>query len=234
MAGKIYLIPTTLGTDIWEEVIPNQVAAVARKITHFIVEDVRTARRFLSKFGMENPIDNLQFGLLNEHSTQHEVEELMQPLTKGIDVGLMSEAGVPAVADPGSKIIALAHKKGITVVPLTGPSSIIMAVMGSGLNGQNFAFVGYIPVKSPEKEKRIRQLEQRSREEQQTQFFIEAPYRNNQLLSSLVATLQPNTLLSIACDLTLDTEFVCTRNVNQWKKQMPDLNKRPSIFGVQG
>jgi 16S rRNA (cytidine1402-2'-O)-methyltransferase len=182
---------------------------------------------------MEKPIGSLQFGLLNEHATQQEAEELMQPLINGINVGLMSEAGVPAVADPGSKVVALAHKKGIQVVPLTGPSSIIMAVMGSGLNGQNFAFVGYVPVKSPEREKRIRQLEQRSREEQQTQFLIEAPYRNNQLLHSLLVTLQPSTLLSIACDLTLPTEFVFTHNVNQWKKQMPDLNKRPSIFGIQ-
>lgn len=234
MAGTIYLIPTTLGGEMWEQVIPTEVVSTARNLTHFIVEDVRTARRFLSKLKMDNPINDLQFGILNEHTTQREAELLFKPIDEGFDIGVMSEAGVPALADPGSTVVAIAHKRGLKVVPLTGPSSIVLAVMASGLNGQNFAFVGYLPVKSPEREQRIRQLELRSREEMQTQFFIETPYRNNQLLAALLANLQPNTLLSIACDLTLPTETVITRNVNQWKKQMPDLNKRPSIFGIQG
>jgi 16S rRNA (cytidine1402-2'-O)-methyltransferase len=232
MSGTLYLIPTTLGGDHWEEIIPTHVAEVTRSLRSFFVEDARTARRYLSCLGMPVSIQELSFDILNEHSTQSDVENLLGHLLSGKSVGLLSEAGVPAVADPGSLLISMAHNKGVKVVPLTGPSSIILALMASGLNGQNFAFVGYLPVKPNERDKRIRQLELRSKEEKQTQLFIEAPYRNNQLLKSLVSVLHPETNLHISCDLTLPTEFVLTQRVKVWKKQMPDLHKRPSIFGI--
>jgi 16S rRNA (cytidine1402-2'-O)-methyltransferase len=233
MQGSLYLIPTTLGSDKWEDVIPYFVAEVSRSIRFFVVEDVRTARRYLTGLKMPVAIQELTFELLNEHSKLIDIEKLLEPIYSGEHVGLLSEAGVPAVADPGSSLVRLAHSKGIKVVPLSGPSSIVMALMASGLNGQNFAFVGYIPIKSNERERRIRQLEQRSKDEKQTQFFIEAPYRNNQLFQSLVSVLQPETLVNVSCDLTLSTEFISTKKVKEWKKQMPDLHKRPSIFGIQ-
>jgi 16S rRNA (cytidine1402-2'-O)-methyltransferase len=232
MQGNLYLIPTTLGGESWKDVIPEFVAEIARNIKFFVVEDVRSARRYLSKLGMPNPIDTLEFQLLNEHTPEEEVEKLLQPIFRGESLGLLSEAGVPAVADPGANLVALAQQKGVKVIPLTGPSSIILALMGSGFNGQNFAFVGYLPIKSPEREKRIRQLEQRAREEGQTQLFIEAPYRNNQLLDSLLATLNPNTKLCIAADITLPTEFVVSKQVKEWKSNQPDLHKRPTIFAI--
>ncbi|MDD2195659.1 MAG: SAM-dependent methyltransferase [Bacteroidales bacterium] len=232
MTGTLYLIPTTLGSDKWQDVIPLYVSQIARDTRHFVVEDIRTARRYLSRLEMPVPISDLHFELLNEHTIQQDVHKLLLPLLDGLSVGLMSEAGVPAVADPGASLVALAHKHGIPVVPLVGPSSIVMALMASGFNGQNFAFVGYLPIKAKERERRIAQLEQRSREENQTQLFIETPYRNNHLLSSLLSTLKPETLLHISCDLTLPTELVLTQSVKEWKKKMPDLHKRPSIFGI--
>lgn len=232
MQGKLYLIPTTLGGENYSDVIPQLVADISRSLKHFVVEDVRTARRYLSKLGMPVPIDTLHFELLNEHTSETEVENLLKPIFDGESVGLLSEAGVPAVADPGANLVALAQRKGVQVVPLTGPSSIILALMASGLNGQSFAFVGYLPVKSPDREKRIRQLEHRAHDEHQTQLFIEAPYRNNQLLSSLLTTLNAETLLCIAADITLSTEFVVTKRVKEWTKNLPDLHKRPTIFAV--
>lgn len=232
MVGTLYLIPTTLGSDQWQEVIPQYVAHIARDIRHFVVEDVRSARRYLSRLQMPVPISDLHFELLNEHSTSNDVHSLLKPLFEGEAIGLISEAGVPAVADPGASLVALAHKKGIKVVPLTGPSSIIMALMASGFNGQNFAFVGYLPINPKDRAKRIAELEQRSRAENQSQLFIEAPYRNNQLLSALLATLKPETFLHVSCDLTLPSEIILTQSVKEWKKKMPDLHKRPSIFGI--
>lgn len=232
MLGKLYLIPTTLGGETINDVIPANVIDQTREIDHFIVEDIRTARRYLSKLKPIVPINEIQFFELNEHTTQIEAEKLIAPLLQGKLVGLLSEAGVPAVADPGSNIVALAHRMGIEVIPLTGPSSILMAVMASGLSGQNFAFVGYLPVQQHEREKRIRQLELRSREERQAQFFIETPYRNNQMLQSLTDVLAPHTLVTVACDLTLPSQFISTRKAADWKKEMPDLHKRPSIFGI--
>lgn len=232
MKGRLYLIPTTLGGEQWEKVVPNHVATITRSLRYFIAEDVRTARRYLSRLGMSVPIDELVFDTLNEHSTLADVHHLIVPLQSGTDVGLISEAGVPAIADPGSLLIRLAHEKGIQVVPLTGGSSILMALMASGLNGQSFAFVGYLPIKPDERSRRIRQLEARSRDEGQTQLFIEAPYRNNQLLKALVSILHPETYLHISCDLTLETEFVATRRVKEWANHIPNLHKRPCVFGI--
>lgn len=232
MKGVLYLIPTTLGGDSLEEVIPQYVATIAQGISHFVVEDVRSARRYLSKIGMPIPISELTFEELDKHNPLQDARKLVQPLLEGENVGLLSEAGVPAVADPGAVVVQAAHKVGIRVVPLVGPSSIIMALMASGFNGQNFAFVGYLPINSKERTQRIKQLEVRAKTEQQTQLFIEAPYRNNQLLKSLVETLKPDTMLHVSCDLTLHTEFVLTQSIREWQKKMPYLHKRPSIFAI--
>lgn len=233
MSSKLYLLPTSLGGDNVSEVLPDYVIEVTRSLSTFIVEDVRTARRYLSKLGMPLAIDELRFSELNEHSTFQEVQALASILDGDVSVGLMSEAGVPAVADPGAHLVAIAHQKGVEVIPLVGPSSIVLSLMGSGMNGQNFAFVGYLPIKPNDRVKRIKQLEQRSREEKQSQFFIETPYRNNKLLESLVSTLQPDTLLHISADLTMDTQLVTTKRAREWKNKMPNLHKRPSIFGIQ-
>lgn len=233
MAGTLYLIPTTLGSEKWGDVIPEFVAEITRGLKHFVVEDLRSARRYLSNLGMPIPINEIVFDLLNEHTPLSDVHKLLEKFTKGMSIGLLSEAGVPAVADPGANLVLLAHSKGIRVIPLTGPSSIILSVMGSGLNGQNFAFVGYLPIKPNERNAQIRKLEQRSRDERQSQFFIEAPYRNNKLLESLVNTLHSETLIHISCDLTLPSELVVTKSAKEWKQKMPDLHKRPSIFGIQ-
>ena len=234
LLGTLYLLPTTLGGESITDVIPDFVLAKTKQLTHFVVEDVRTARRYLSGLGMPVPIESLYFEELNEHTSFEDVPKLLLPLLNGISIGLMSEAGVPAMADPGANLVALAHAKGVRVVPLTGPSSIILALIGSGLNGQNFAFVGYLPIKIDDRIRRIRQLEQRSKEEKQAQFFIETPYRNNKLLESLLDTLNAQTLLHISTDLTMQSEFVCTKSVGEWRKnKMPDLHKRPSIFGIQ-
>jgi 16S rRNA (cytidine1402-2'-O)-methyltransferase len=232
--GTLFLLPTTLGGERFVDVIPEFVIEQTRCLTHFVVEDVRTARRYLSSLKMLVPIDELHFEELNEHTSFQELPKLISPLLRGVSVGLISEAGVPAMADPGANLVALAHAKGVRVIPYTGPSSIILALMASGLNGQNFAFVGYLPIKPNDRARRMKQLEQRSKDEQQAQFFIEAPYRNNKLFEALITTLNPQTLLHISADLTMATEMICTRTVGEWRKtKMPDLHKRPSIFGIQ-
>jgi 16S rRNA (cytidine1402-2'-O)-methyltransferase len=231
--GTLYLLPTTLGGDSIEDVLPLLVIELTRGLRHFVVEDLRSARRYLSRLGMPVRIEELEFDELNEHTNDIELDGLISPLIEGKSVGILSEAGVPAVADPGARLVSLAHIHGVRVVPLTGPSSIILALMGSGLNGQNFAFVGYLPIKPDERVKKIRQLEARSREELQTQLFIETPYRNNKLLEALLTTLHPETLLHISADLTIASEAVETKRVKDWKNKMPDLHKRPSIFGIQ-
>ncbi len=233
MLGKLYLIPSTLGGDNPEDVIPSFVLNKLRELRIFLAEDIRTVRRYLSRVGMPVPISELQFELLNKHTKQEELHRLLKPIMQGVDVGVVSEAGLPAVADPGANLVMAAHAKGVRVIPLTGPSSVTLALMASGLNGQNFAFVGYLPIKTPERNKRIKQLEQISGDFKQSQFFIETPYRNNQLMQALVGTLKPNTLIHVSCDLTLPTEFTVTKTAKEWKKEMPDLHKRPSIFGIQ-
>ncbi|MFP4555606.1 MAG: SAM-dependent methyltransferase [Bacteroidales bacterium] len=233
MLGKLYLIPSTLGGDNPEDVIPSFVLNKLRELRCFLAEDIRTARRYLSRVGMPVPITELKFELLNKHTKQEDISKLLTPIMQGDDVGIVSEAGLPAVADPGANLIAVAHAKGIQIVPLTGPSSVTLALMASGLNGQNFAFVGYLPIKEPERSKQIRQLEKISGDFKQSQFFIETPYRNNQLMQALVSTLKPSTLIHVSCDLTLPSEFTVTKMAKEWKKEMPDLHKRPSIFGIQ-
>ncbi|MDB4334855.1 SAM-dependent methyltransferase [bacterium] len=230
MSGKLYLIPTTLGDSPIDLVIPNLVSAQIKAIKYFIVEDIRTTRRFLKKVDKDIDIDALTFFTLNKHTSPKDKSNFLLPAKEGHDIGIISEAGCPGIADPGADIAAEAHIKKIQVIPLVGPSSILLILMASGLNGQNFAFNGYLPIKPDEKAKRVRQLEGRSRSENQTQAFIEAPYRNNKMIQDLISLLHPNTRLCIACDITLDTEFIQTKTIAEWKKQTPDLHKRPTMF----
>lgn len=228
--AALYLIPTTLGDSPLERIMPPFNYDVINTIRHFIVEDVRTARRFLKKVNPSVNIDELIFFVLNQHTTAQEISGFLRPMTEGNDMGVISEAGCPAVADPGADIVAMAQQKNFTVVPLVGPSSILLALMGSGFNGQSFAFNGYLPVQPADRVKALRRLEQRAIAENQSQLFIETPYRNMKMLADIIDTCQPNTKLCIAADITLDTEFIKTKTVREWKSTLPDLNKRPTIF----
>ena len=233
MAGTLYLIPTTIGSDSWESVIPPLVIAQTRSLKYFIVEDVRTTRRYLSRIGVITPIDQIDFQLLNEHTQQVDIEKLIKPLLEGNDVGLLSDAGLPAIADPGALVVSLANRKGIKVVPLTGPSSIFLTLMASGLNGQNFAFVGYLPVKQDERRNRLGQLEKRSRQEKQTQIFIEAPYRNMHVFEDILKGCNPETQLTIGVELTSASEFIATKKVREWNNSAPpDINKKNCVFCI--
>ena len=228
--SKLYLIPVTIGEGELSHVIPAGQNELIRSISHFIVEDVRTARRFLKKTDKTIDIDSLTFFELNKHTDKTQLHTYLEPVLKGFPVGLMSEAGCPGVADPGADVVRIAHEKGICVVPMVGPSSILLAMMGSGMNGQNFAFNGYLPIKKDDKIAAIKKLEKRIFSENQSQVFIEAPYRNQQLLNDLLQHCQPSTLLCIACDLTLETEFIQTKPISNWKKCRPDIDKRYVVF----
>ena len=216
---------------MWD-VLPRANFEVMNSLDYFIVENVRSARRFLAKAGVERRIEELEFVELNEHTTKpEEVERMLRPVLEGRSAGVISEAGVPGVADPGADIVALAHSHGIRVVPLVGPSSILMSVMASGLNGQSFAFVGYLPVKEGERERRLRELERRAQQEHQAQLFIEAPYRNVKLFEALVKSLSPRMRLTVATDITAPEEYIRTLRVEEWRRVvMPDIAKRPTIF----
>lgn len=231
MTGTLYLLPCTLGDTPAEQVLPQQVIDLARRLKHYVVEHPKTARQFLSALKHEHPIQSLHFETLNEHTETRELEALLAPLLAGEDVGIVSEAGCPGIADPGADLVDLAHRRGIRVVPLVGPSSILLALMASGLNGQCFAFHGYLPVAEAERDKAISSLEAESAKRRQTQMFIETPYRNEKLFAALLARCRPQTRLCIACDITLQTEQIQTRSVAQWKTlPPPQLNKRPSLF----
>ena len=229
MSGSLFLIPAPLGDEsvAW---LPAAEAAKVLHIRHFVVEAEKTARRHLKALGVSTPIRELAMSTLNEHTKPADVAALLAPLLAGEDVGLISEAGCPAVADPGAQLVALAHERGIRVAPLIGPSSILLALMASGANGQCFAFHGYLPVDAAEKAKLVKELEQRSRQRNETQVFIETPYRNNALLQQLRETLSPTTRLAVACDLTLPTETIVSRLVKDWPQAAPDFHKRPAIF----
>lgn len=228
--ANLYLIPLTLGESELNTVIPDHHREIIHSISHFVVENIRTARRFLKKVDQAIDIDSLHFYELNKHTDKHQLHAYLDPIKTGLPVGVMSEAGCPGVADPGADVVRIAHEKGIRVVPLVGPSSILLAMMASGMNGQNFAFNGYLPIKKDEKARQIGLLEKRIYSENQSQLFIEAPYRNLQLLDDLLANCQPHTKLCIACDITLDTEFIKTKSIAEWKIQKPDIQKRPTIF----
>jgi 16S rRNA (cytidine1402-2'-O)-methyltransferase len=233
MSATLYLIPCPISDDTAvADVTPASNQAIINSLDYFIVENTRSARRFLSKSGYARAIDDATFVELNEHTTSPtEIAKMIEPLKAGRSGGVISEAGVPAVADPGQAVVELCHKHNIRVVPLVGPSSILMAVMASGLSGQSFAFNGYLPIKEPERSKTIKRLESRARAEHQSQLFIEAPYRNVKLLEQMLKTLNPDTRLCIACDITSQSEFIRTQSVAQWQKSsLPDIQKRPAIF----
>jgi 16S rRNA (cytidine1402-2'-O)-methyltransferase len=228
--ADLYLIPTTLGDSALEKVLPSENTTVIKNIRHYMVEDIRTARRFLKKVDRNINIEELTFFELNEHTDLKQIEEYFQPLLDGSSMGIISEAGCPGVADPGAEAVRVAHEKGIRVIPLVGPSSILLSLMASGMNGQNFLFHGYLPVKPADRIKAIKDLEKRSGLEKQTQIFIETPYRNLNLFKDLVSNLHPQTRLCITADLTLESEYIKTLTVQNWKKQSPDINKKPAIF----
>lgn len=227
------MIPCPISDErtVWD-VLPAANLRVMNSLDYFIVENTRTARRFLSRAGIERKIDTLEFVELNEHTTEaRDIERMLRPVEEGRSAGVISEAGVPGVADPGADIVALAHRKGIRVVPLVGPSSILMVMMASGQNGQSFAFVGYLPVKEPDRSRTIKSLERRAQMEHQAQIFIEAPYRNVKLFESLVATLSPKMRLTVASDITSPEELIQTLTVEEWlKRGVPEIQKRPTIF----
>ncbi|HTH60500.1 MAG TPA: SAM-dependent methyltransferase [Paraburkholderia sp.] len=234
MKGTLYLIPNTLGDGddaALAAVLPAPVRERAGALASYIGENAKTTRAFLKRVGTTRPIQEIEIRELNVNTPPAEIDRLLAPLLAGVDTGLVSEAGVPAVADPGALLVRRAHERGIRVVPLVGPSSILLALMASGLNGQSFAFHGYLPVDASERAKRLRDLEQQSRKSKQTQIFIETPYRNRALLDTLLATCAPSTLVCVAVDLTLPTETIASRPVSDWKKAAaPDLHKRPAIF----
>jgi len=231
--ATLFLIPTTLGDSKTTDVFPEIVREVVSKIDFYIVENEKTARKFIKLICPKKKQAELTIFQLDKHDKSAFLNEFMQPLLQGKDMGLLSEAGLPAIADPGSLVVALAHKNAIPVKPLVGPSSLLLALMASGLNGQKFAFQGYLPKESGELKKRLKYLEQVSLRENMAQLFIETPYRNHKMLDSLLKYLHPNTLLTIATDLTLPTEFVKTLPVKAWKKQQLDLHKRPTVFIFQ-
>jgi len=229
--GTLYLVPCTLGDTSAELVLPQHVIDLARKIKYFVVEQPKTARKFLSALNPEHPIQSLHFDRLDDHTNPEELSDMLAPLEAGEDLGIISEAGCPGVADPGAKLVMLAHRKGIRVVPLVGPSSILLALMASGLNGQHFAFHGYLPVEVSKRDRAIVTLEAESAKRNQTQLFIETPYRNEKLFSALLAKCRPTTLLCVATDISLQGEQIQTRSIEQWKSQsIPHLSKRPSMF----
>jgi len=230
MKGIVYMIPLPLGENDPIEVIPATVYKVINDIDTYIVENIRTARRYLRKINIQKPIDSLRFLELNEHTQATDIVGYLDDCVAGRHVGVMSEAGCPGVADPGSAIARMAHQKGIRVIPMVGPSSILLSLMASGFNGQSFAFNGYLPVKSPERSSKLKALELKAGKEHQTQIFIEAPYRNNQMVQDILTHCNPSTLLCIACDISLETEFIKTLSVGSWKSQVPELHKKPVIF----
>lgn len=226
------MVPCPIADDgDMARVLPEYNADIVRSINYFVVENLRTGRRFLSRVGMGRPIDTLKMAELNEHTAPAEVEALIAPILAGEDCAMISEAGCPGVADPGAALAALCHRHGVRVVPLVGPSSILLALMASGMNGQSFAFNGYLPVKTPERQRALRNLERRARTEHQSQIFIEAPYRNRQMLEAIVASCAPDTRITVAVDITAESERIVTRTVAEWRRAMPDdLHKRPAIF----
>lgn len=231
--GILYLIPTTLGDNEPLEVLPILVKKRIEEINSYIAENEKTARRFIKKICPSKKQSTLHFFTLNKFTQEQELPDFLEPCLKGQNMGLVSEAGCPGIADPGADIVKLAHNKGIKVVPLVGPSSILLALMASGMNGQSFAFNGYLPIDNKERKVELKRLEKLSFDKKQSQLFIETPYRNNKMMEEICATLQPDTLVCVACDLTLTTEFTLTKPVSYWKKNIADLHKRPAIFIIQ-
>lgn len=231
MPGTLYLLPVTLGDDQLTRALPADVIGLAQQLDTFVVENEKTARRFLGLVKTIKPVRELQMLVLNEHTSDKELPSLLAPLLAGKDVGLMSEAGCPGIADPGARLAELAHRKGIRVAPLVGPSSILLGLMASGLNGQRFAFLGYLPSDKAERIKQLKELEKTSQRDGETQIFIETPYRNQHMLEDILAHCQPQTRLCVASNVSLDNELIISRPIAEWRKlTLPDLHKQPTVF----
>jgi len=228
--GKLYLIPTTLGDNEPLEVLPLSVRKIIEQIDYYVVENEKSARRFIKKITPRKSQSKLNIKLIDKFTDEFETQNYLDVCFEGVNVGLLSEAGNPAIADPGATMVKLAHKKGIKVVPLVGPSSILLAMMSSGLNGQSFAFNGYLPIDINERKNKVKTLERHSKDFNQSQIFIETPYRNNKLFAHLIQILTPTTYLCIAADITLSTEYIKTFMVKDWNNKKPNLHKRPCIF----
>ena len=232
--GRLYLIPVPLGPSPIISVLPQSVYECAKQLKYFVAENAKSARAFLKSLPSDTPLQQIEIRELNEHTPSSALPELLTPLLAGMDVGLISEAGCPAVADPGANLVALAHTEGIQVLPMTGPSSILLALMGSGLSGQNFAFHGYLPAKDEQRQKRLRELEKDSRQEKRTQIFIETPYRNRQMLETLIKTCSPETKICVATDLTLSSESIMTCTPAEWHRRGgANIDRRPTVFLLQ-
>ncbi len=228
--GNLYLIPTTLGDNAPLEVLPISVKKIIELVDDYIVENEKTARRFIKKVSAKKSQPKLNINLINKYTEPSELPSFLSACLEGKSVGLMSEAGCPGIADPGADVVKIAHEIDIRVVPLVGPSSILMALMSSGMNGQNFAFNGYLPIDKKDRKSVLRDLERHSYEKNQSQLFIETPYRNNKLMEDALLALHPNTRLCVACDITLPTELIKTQTIGEWKKNSVDLHKRPTLF----
>jgi len=232
MPGKLYLLPVTLGGSDPAMIIPAGVLDITRSLRYFIAEEIRSARRYLRLIDKTFPVDDSVFFVLNEHSKDDELDAFLEPVLKGHDAGIMSEAGLPCLADPGSRMVALAHRKGIRVVPLSGPSSVVLALIASGLDGQNFSFNGYLPVKEADRAIAIRELEKRSRKGG-SHIFIETPYRSLKMLETILAVCNDDTMLCVAFDLTLPSESVTTMRISSWKRNHCHIDGKPAVFILQ-
>ena len=229
--GILYLIPTTLGdTAEVADVIPIKVNQIINTIDEYIVENEKSARHYLKKTGIQKPLQEIILHPLNQHTPAKDISTYLNSISQGKNIGIISEAGCPGIADPGADVVKLAHEKNIKVVPLVGPSSILLSLMASGFNGQNFAFNGYLPKEKSERIKKIKELEKLAIQKKQTQLFIETPYRNIHLLEDILANCGNQTKLCIACDISLPTEYIKTKSIFDWRKQLPDINKKPTIF----
>ena len=232
--GTLYLIPVPLGQSSVDSVLPISVRDCARQLKNFVAENAKSARAFLKSLPSDTPLQQIEIHELSEHTPSSALPGLLAPLLAGVNIGLISEAGCPAIADPGANLVDLAQRQGIRIVPMVGPSSILLALMGSGLSGQNFAFHGYLPIKDEERLKKLQELEKESRKEKRTQIFIETPYRNRQMLSTLIKACAADTKICVATDLTLDKECIATRTSRQWRQQeLPDIDRRPTVFLLQ-
>ncbi|MDG1711879.1 MAG: SAM-dependent methyltransferase [Flavobacteriaceae bacterium] len=232
--GVLYLIPTPLGDNSPLEVLPLSVKKIIEDHTHFIIENEKAARQFIKKITPNKNQDKIILYSLNKYTTQEEMETYLDPCKSGISMGLFSDAGCPGIADPGAVIVSKAHRLGITVKPLTGPSSLVLALMASGMNGQSFAFNGYLPIEHKQRNQSITKFENKAFREEQAQLFIETPYRSEALFKDFLKTLDPNTRLCVACELSLNTEYILTLSVKDWKKVKPQLNRRPCVFIIEG
>jgi len=230
--GLLYLLPTTIGETTINKVIPAYVTETINSLSEFIIEDIRTARRYLIKNGYSKPIDDITFHLLNKHTLAEEIPSFLNNISKGVSIGILSESGTPCVADPGADVVRIAQQQNINVIPLVGPSSILLSLMASGFNGQNFAFVGYLPIDKSDRNKKIKELEKKAYKDNQTQIFIETPYRNTKLFEAILNSCSNETLLCIACEISQENEFIKTKSIKDWKKQSPDINRKNTIFLV--